>query len=386
MPSAIVCGLIGSFPLGGVAWDYGQYVLGLHRLGFEVTYLEDTGWMAYDPTTGEDGESFAHGARFVDDTLRALDAALAGRFHIREMDGTTHGISPAELAELIGSVDLFLNVSGAALLREEYLPARNKVLVDTDPGWNHYHRFPQQQELRASRGQPPLDAHDHFLTYAERYGAPDCPLPSMGWDWKPTRPPVVLDQWAPAEGADRWTTVMMWEPYMQRIEHNGVTYGTKDVSFAEIEGLPSLTNAPLEVAVGGRAPRERWAQRGWSVIDSTAISRTPQDYRSYVSSSRGEFSVAKHVYVVTRSGWFSCRTVCYLAAGRPAVVQDTGFGELIGRHDGLLPWSDLAGARAALAAAEADYEAHAAGARALAAERFDAGLVLADLLDKVGVR
>jgi hypothetical protein len=384
---AIVCGLIGSFPLGGVAWDYGQYVLGLHRLGFDLTYLEDTGWMAYDPVAGADVESFAAGAQFVDRALTSLDPALAGRFHIREMNGTTHGIPNQELDELIGTCDLFLNVSGAALLREEYLRAHNKVLIDTDPGWNHFHRFPQQEALRASRGQPGLGAHDHFFTYAERMGHPDCSLPSLGWDWQPTRPPVVLDQWGPQGLAERWTTVMMWEPYMQRIEHDGVTYGTKDVSFAQIEDLPTLTHAPLEIAVGGAAaPREEWAARGWSVLDSTPISTTPEAYREYVSSSRGEFSVAKHVYVVTRSGWFSCRTVCYLASGRPAIVQDTGFGDLIGPHEGLFPWSDVSDAQAALTAVETDYEGHAEGARALAAERFDFELVLGDLLERVGLR
>jgi hypothetical protein len=165
-----------------------------------------------------------------------------------------------------------------------------------------------------------------------------------------------------------------------------VVYGTKDVEFAKIECLPELIGVPLEVAVGGSPPAERWARRGWNVLDPTAVSSTPEAYRSYISSSRGEFAVAKHIYVVTRSGWFSCRTVCYLASGRPAVVQDTGFGELIGRHEGLLPWSDLAGARAALAEAEADYAAHAEGARALAEERFASDVVLGDLLDRVGVR
>jgi hypothetical protein len=382
---AIVCGLMGSFPLGGVAWDYGQYVLGLHRLGFDVCYLEDTGWMAYDPVAGEDRESFALGARFVDDALGALDPALAGRFHIREMDGTTHGLSADALAEEIATCDLFLNVSGAALLREEYLPARNKVLLDTDPGWNHFHRFPQQQELRASRGQPPLGAHDHFFTYAERIGALDCPLPSLGFDWQATRPPVVLDCWSAGGAAERWTTVMMWEPYMRPIEHDGVAYGTKDVSFELIEALPQHTGSTLEIAAGGAAPRERWRERGWSVLDSRTISSTPEDYRSYVSSSRGEFSVAKHVYVATRSGWFSCRTVCYLAAGRPAVVQDTGFGELIAPHEGLLPWSDLGEAAVALAAAEADYDGHCQGARALAEERFGSDLVLGEMIERIGL-
>jgi len=382
---AIVGGLMGSFPLGGVGWDYGQYVLGLHRLGFDVTYLEDTGWMAYDPVAQDDVESFASGARFVDATLSRLDPALSGRFHIRDMNGGTYGISPEELEELIASCDLFLNVSGAVLLREDYLRARNKVLIDTDPGWNHFHRFPQQQALRASRGQPGLEAHDHFFTYAERMGRPDCTLPTFGWDWHPTRPPVVLDEWAPEGTAERWTTVMMWEPYMQRIVHDGVTYGTKDVSFAKIATLPALTGAPLEVAVGGDAPRDEWAAQGWSVLDSTAISQTADAYRAYLASSRGEFSVAKHVYVATASGWFSCRTVCYLAAGRPAIVQDTGFGELIGAHDGLFPWSDVDDARAALREVETDYSAHAEGARALAEERFDSDLVLGEMLERMGM-
>lgn len=383
---AVVTGMIASFPRGGVAWDYGQYVLGLRRLGFDVVYLEDTGWKTYDAVTGEDDEDFSDAVGFLEESLRAIDPGADPRFHVRQMDDTTYGMSRDELSDVIASCELFLNVSGAALLREEYLPARNKVLLDTDPGWNHFRLFPQQQELRASRGQPGLDEHDHYLTYAERIGASDCPLPTFGWDWKPTRPPVVLDRWPLEGGRERWTTLTSWGTYLMDVEHEGVRYHHKDVELERIETLPQHTDVPLEVAIVGDAPRERWTGLGWRVEDGPAASRTAGAYRDYVCGSRGEFSVAKHTYVATRCGWFSCRTVCYLAAGRPAVVQDTGFAELIGPHDGLLPWSDLDGARDALDRAEADYDAHAEGARALAEERFASDLVLGELLEQVGVR
>jgi hypothetical protein len=288
---------------------------------------------------------------------------------------------------VVAGADLFLNVSGVALLRDEYLPCRRKVYVDTDPGWNHYMRFP-----RADHDPVPGDhgfrAHDHHATYAERLGAPDCPLPDYGLRWHPTRPPVLVDLWAgaPDVPADApFTTVLSWQNAPRPIVHGGVEYGTKEQEFAKVEDLPTRAAVPLEVAAGGaRPPAERWRERGWSVVDSTTVSRTPDDYGDYLRRSRGEFSVAKQVYVATRCGWFSCRSTCYLAAGRPVVLQDTGFTDTVPAGEGVLSFTTPDEAAAALRAVDRDYDHHASAATELAEACFGGVRVLEDLLDRVG--
>src|SRR5262249_32853380 len=200
-------------------------------------------------------------------------------------------------------------------------------------------------------------------TYAERIGRPGCALPSLGIDWVPTRPPVVADCWRPEPPGEMWTTVMTWKNFQETIQHAGTTYGTKEMEFGRVEELPARTRAKLEVAVGGEPPRERWRSLGWSGVDSQAVSVALGDCRSDMQRSRGELSVAKNVYAATRCGWFSCRSVCYLAARRPVVVQDTGFSELIPTGRGLFAFSDMEGALHGLEAVEQDYASHQEAAR-----------------------
>jgi hypothetical protein len=383
---AVVTGMIATYPVGGVAWDYGQYALGLERLGFEVYYLEDTGLDAYDPGKREYGGDGAYGAEFLRRSLAALSGRLAARWHLRAADGTTHGISRAELTDVLAEAKLLLNVSGSALVRDEYLACRNKILVDTDPGWNQFRNYPRWDAQPSWLGTHGWRAHDHFFTYAERIGARDCALPMLGLSWQPTRPPVVPELWQPRPPGERWTTVMTWRNFPEVIEHEGRRYGAKELEFGGIEALPGRTPAALEVAVGGSGPPvERWRSLGWSVIDSHSVSATPEDYRGYIERSRGEFSVAKNVYVATGSGWFSCRTACYLAAGRPAVVQDTGWSHAIPCGEGVIAFRDLEEAAAGLARIEADYAAHQAAARELAREHFASERVLGDMLARIGM-
>jgi hypothetical protein len=383
---AIVTGMIATYPVGGVAWDYGQYALGLERLGFEVYYLEDTGLDAYDPVKREYGAGGDYGVGFLERSLAALSAGLAGRWHVRAADGTTRGLPREDFADVLAEAELLLNVSGSALVRDEYLRCRNKILVDTDPGWNQFRNYPRWDAQPHWMGTHGYRAHDHFFTYAERIGERDCVLPTMGLAWQPTRPPVVLDLWQPRPPGARWTTVMTWRNFPESIEYRGCRYGAKELEFGSIEALPGRSAAELEVAVGGsRPPVERWRSLGWSVIDSHSVSTTLADYRDYIERSKGEFSVAKNVYVATRSGWFSCRTVCYLAAGRPAVVQDTGYSSAIPCGEGVVPFADLDQAAAGLARVEADYARHQAAARELAKEYFASDRVLGDMLERIGV-
>ena len=365
---AIVTGMIATYPLGGVVWDYGQYALGLERLGFEVYYLEDTGGTTYDPRLRTYGEDPSFGVAYLGKAMGALSESLARRWHFRAMNGQTFGIDAARFNELVARADLFLNVSGGTLLRDEYMACPCKVLIDTDPGWNHFRNYPRLDKDPTWGGGHGYRSHDFFFTYAERMGRADCVLPTLGIDWQPTRPPVVLDMWKPEPGTNKWTTVLTWNNYREVVEYQGVRYGTKEMEFERIRHLPALVSAQFEVAAGGiddladgpvsadhwRPTRSGLTDLGWSVMDAYEVSHSPDAYRQYIAQSRGEFSVAKNIYVATRSGWFSCRSTCYLACGRPVVVQDTGFSDIISVGEGVLAFGSADQAAAALRSVERD--------------------------------
>lgn len=383
---AIVTGMIATYPVGGVAWDYGQYALGLERLGWDVYYLEDNGAETYDPVRREYGPDPAFGVGFLAQALARLSPTLGQRWHFRAADGATYGIEAERFRSLAAEADLFLNVSGGTLLRDEYMANRCKVLIDSDPGWNQFVNFPRWDANPGWQGTHGYRAHDHFFTYAERIGRPGCKLPDLGLKWKPTRPPVVMDCWKPEPPADTWTTVMTWNNFHRPVEFEGESYGTKEMEFPKVEALPGRVDTRLELAVGGSSPPiERWRELGWNVVDSHAVSASVEDYRNYIQRSRGEFSVAKNLYAATLSGWFSCRSVCYLAASRPCIVQDTGFSELIPTGRGLFAFNTLEEAVEAFAAIERDYAFHQQGAIETARNCFDASAVLTDLLRKVGL-
>ena len=385
---AVVTGMIASYPVGGVAWDYGQYALGLERLGFDVYYLEDTGWQTYDPVAGYYLDDCSYGVAFLGRYLAQLSPSLGERWHFRAMDGESFGLDAHRIEKIVAEADLFLNVSGGTLCRDAYLACPCKVLIDTDPGWNQFVNYPRWDANPGWYGSHGYRAHDHFFTYAERMGQRDCVLPDLGISWRPTRPPVVCDAWEERAPGRSWTTVMSWDNFRRPIEYQGKSYGTKELEFPKIEDLPTRAPAScFELAVGGSdVPVADWRALGWNVVDSHSVSVTPDDYRHYIECSRGEFSIAKNVYVDTRSGWFSCRSVCYLAAGRPVVVQDTGFSENLPTGEGLLAFSDVGEAVAAIEAVEADYPRHQEAARAIAREHFAAERVLGRLLADVGLR
>ncbi len=384
---AIITGMIATYPVGGVAWDYGQYILGLNELGFETYYLEDTGGPTYDPNERLYGDDCSYGVRFLRESLASLSPELTDRWHFRSAGGERYGLPRNRLDQLLQDADLFLNVSGSALLRDEYMACPCKVLIDTDPGWNHFVNYPQWDAAPGWQGTHGYRAHNHFFTYAEQLGSPDCLLPDMGLSWHPTRPPVALDRWHAHGTGGAWTTVMTWNNFLKPVEYQGRVFGTKEMEFAKIENTPSKHRSlAFQIAKGGAdAPVDRWQAAGWDVIDSHSISSTLNDYRSYIESSRGELSVAKNLYVATRSGWFSCRSACYLAAGRPVIIQDTGFSDVIPTGRGLLAFDDCLGADAAVNAVEFNYAAHSRAAREIAAEFFDARQVVKNLLHRIGL-
>ena len=383
----VVTGLIATYPVGGVAWDYLQYVHGLVALGHDVTYLEDTGQWVYSPRQQTFTEDCSENLAYLAAVLRRGGAPVPWAF--RDAAGLLHGMEEADLHRRCRDTDLFLNVSGCCWLRDAYRRARVAAYVDTDPCYS------QAKLAAADAGTADehvqysasmIRRHNVFFSLAENIGRPECTIPTAGLTWHPTRHPIVLADWplvpAPAGGA--FTTVMSWKTDVTPPAVGGRVYGGKDVEFARVRALPERTRATLEIALAGAAPIAELRAAGWRVVDARAVSATPEAYQEYIAGSRGELSVAKEAYVATRSGWFSTRSASYLAMGRPVVIQDTGLAAHYPIGDAILLFVDTEEAAAALAAAERDYERRCDAARALAASAFDSGSILRRLLAEAG--
>ncbi|MEX0775878.1 MAG: hypothetical protein WD042_09220 [Phycisphaeraceae bacterium] len=382
----ITTGMAVTYPFGGVFWDYMQYPLGLHKLGHEVLYLEDTGKWCYDPaaqTWVEDGS--ANAAAFANH-LAKLSPELAQRWHYRDVSGKTHGWDAARVAEFCRSADLLLHISASCWLRDDYLKVKRIAFVDSDPMYTQASLFGGDDPAKAAEKLKWwTDHHQVFFTFGEKVGQADCLVPTGPIKWRPTRQPVVLDAWQPArvpvaQRRQVLTTVASWEPTEKGPSYGGVQYGGKSTEFARFIDLPAHLPVPIEVALSGPAPHDRLRQHGWQVRDGLDVSRDPWLYRAYLANSLAECSVAKNAYVASRSGWFSCRSACYLALGVPAIVQDTGWSDVIQPGAGLVAFTTIDEAADAIRRLAADPQRHAKAALEVAHEWFAADRVLANLL------
>jgi hypothetical protein len=289
--------------------------------------------------------------------------------------------------EFCRTADLFIHISASCWMRDEYFAAGRVAFIDSDPVFTQasvpdYVAGTISDEDRARVDT--LQRHDVFFTFAESIAADDCTVPTALFDWRPTRQPVVLGCFegaAPARGSVM-TTVASWESKEGGRVVEGVEYGGKGREFERFIDLPARTRVPRELAMAGKAPAERLRAHGWRLRDGFEVSCDPWVYRDYLAGSLGEWSVAKNAYVASRSGWFSCRTACYLALGVPAVVQDTGFSRILPTGEGLFAFSTIDEAAAGIEAVAAEPERHGAAAREIAREYFDSGAVLDRLLEE----
>jgi hypothetical protein len=405
----IVTGLIAQHPsLGGVTWDYLQYPVGLARLGHDVFYFEDSGEWPYTLDGGASGiEWIARDpSRNVEHLARTMDRYGLGErwaYHFPTRP-RWYGLSHRKRREVMATADLVLNVSGTLRRPQDYRQAHRLAYIDSDPVFTQVKLLmPRSQRKFQKR----VAAHDVFFSFGERFSAD---TPRTGHMWLPTRQPIVLSEWRPsAPRRDVYTTVMSWTSY-RPLRHGGRTYAQKDVEFMRFLDLPGrVAGAELEVALGmnhhtawqtaGAAddltpevralvslgatwtPHELLARAGWRTADSLQACGDLDSYRAYIESSRAEWSVAKNGYVRGQSGWFSCRSACYLAAGRPVVVQETGFSSVLPVGEGILPYRTPDEAAEAIRAVEADYPRHARAARSIAEEFFDSDRVLTRLVD-----
>jgi hypothetical protein len=327
-------------------------------------------------------------APFAESANAALFAALVERFDLRDRaallrrDGESGvGLARRDVLEWADAADLFVNLSGRFHLREIMRAARRRVYVDLDPGFTQIWQARYGVDMN-------LPGHDAYVSVGLNLGQPACPVPTLGLPWRPLCPPVVCAEWRPLDQVgETYTTVADWRGYAP-IEWEGVWYKQKADEFVRLMALPARAPRPLEICLAihpdePELPRLR--AHGWCLSDPGVHAADVDAYRDYVRRSRGEFSVAKHGYVVGRTGWVSDRTACYLAAGRPAVVQDCGLRPHLPVGEGLLVFEGLDDAVAALGEVERDYARHAGAARALAARYFDSDRVLSALLDIAGV-
>lgn len=386
----VVTGLAATYPFGGVFWDYLQYVVGFKRLGHDVLYLEDCGKWCYEPKQQTFIEDSERNAAYLAHHIARLDPDLGGRWFFRDVSGKTHGRNWNQVVEFCRTADLFINLSASCEMREEYFAASRVAFIDSDPMYTQASIRQLAEETADPVARAKLKAlhqHDVFFTFGENVGRPDCQVPTDTFGWIPTRQPIVLDCFrdaavAPALRRRVLTTVASWEPAEKGPVIDGVAYRGKSVEFERFITLPSLSPLPLELAMSGLAPIERLRAAGWRVLDAYNISADPWAYRDYLARSFGEWSVAKNAYVAGHSGWFSCRSACYLALGVPVIVQETGFSRNIPSGEGILSFSTVEEASSAIANLVADPERHARAAREIAEEYFASDKVLAKLIDR----
>jgi hypothetical protein len=373
----VVCGWVAGFPTAGFLWHPLSFALGLSSLGHDVWFLEDSGDEPYcwDPDAGDIDPSGAAGSRFLSRELAAV--GLGDRWVYRHIPTGRHdGMTAEQTADVLADADVLINVSLTTPMRAEYLRVPHRLAIDTDPVFT---------QVRIANGDAALapvpDSHTRLFTF----GRP--PLPGQRHEWLPTRQPVALDRWPVAEAAPAdaaFTSVTTWQAYPP-VTWEGVSYYAKDVSLQALVDLPSRTTGQLMLALGGGTGHQVGADllrsHGWGLCDPTPVTRDTASYQRWIAASAGEIGVAKHGYVAARSGWFSERSCLYLASGRPAVVQDTGWTDWLPHGAGLLPYRTVEEAAAAIELVRDDPLTHGRAARRLVEEHFDARVVCEALLD-----
>jgi len=386
----VLLGAAAQMPFAGVWWQVRQYLEGFRRLGHEVHYVEDTGNWPYDPeleTITDNAAGAAHRLGVLMD-----DAGFTGRWALVNpaREGEVWGLSARRLADVIAACEVLVNLSGATVLGESHREVPVRIYLETDP-------VTPQLEIALGRQATVefLDAHTHHFSFGERIGTPGCPVPVERFQYLPTRQPVVLDLWPPPPWFPqppphqlRFTTIANWEQHHKDIVFAGETYTwSKSVEFMKLLEVPKRIRARIELALAlDDAQTIALLRRsGFEVKPAMPLSRDPESYRDFITGSGGEFTAAKDQNVRMRSGWFSDRTATYLATGRPAVVQDTGFEEVLPTGEGLLSFHSPQEAIDGLERVAGDYVRHSRAARELAATYFRAETVLERLLRSVGV-
>ena len=398
----IVVGTMAADPYAGMAWMHMQIVEGFRRLGHDVYYFEMTSTWPYDPVRQARVYDSDYAVPYLARVAESFGLADRWAYRRSFSDKEWLGMSRSRAEELLASTDAVFNVAGATRIREEGLEVGRLIYLGTDPVYDEV-SFAQGRE----GGRTVLEEHDDFVTYGENIGTGECPVPPLPRLRAKTRQPVLLDRWRDgAPSRDVFTTVGNWKQAGCEVEFNGEQYRwSKHYEFLKFIDLPQRVNQSFELAMNLAEPetihygegtivpaygitaaeKQMLQENGWRLIDAPQFTTDPWRYRDYVQPSKGEFTVARDLHVRLRSGWFSERSACYLAAGRPVVTQDTGFGTVLPTGEGLFAFNSMDDIIAAFDAINSDYERHSRAASAIAEEYFKAETVLAKLIADLGL-
>lgn len=375
----IVSGMIAGTPYqGGASWAVLQYILGLKRLGHQVYLIEPIRADALQPR-GAPLHASVNADYFrqvvvqfgLEDTVALLQ--IGSR--------QTVGVEYARLEAAARSADVLINISGMLTDANLLAPIPRRVFLDLDPAFI---------QLWHTQGiNMHLDAHTHFVTVAQAMGRPTCRIPTCGREWITTRQPIVLEQWQPCAQIqyNALTTIANWRGYGS-VEHEGMVYGQKAHSLRAFFELPRRTRERFMLALSIHPDETKdldaLRENGWELDDPARVAATPNAYRDFIGGSKAEFGIAKSGYVLSRSGWFSDRSICYLASGKPVIAQDTGWSEFLPQSGGLFAFQTIGDVLDAIERMNRDYARHARAARQVAEDYFDSDRVLTALLDRIG--
>lgn len=381
----VVAGAVANkYQSGGEAWVRMSWLRGFEALGHDTWFIEQLDSASCTNANGDScSPSDSKQVAYFDQVMSWFQ--ISDRCTLLIDGRPVRGPSIDELKSRLAGAHL-INISGHLTTPSIFENFATRSHIDIDPGFTQF--------WHAERiGDAHLEVHDLHFTIGENIGLESCSIPAAGIDWIPIRQPVVIDDWPlqPTPTDPRFTTIGNWRGPYGSVEFDGQVFGLKLHEFRKMMDLPRRTPARLELAMaihdGDHIDRHLLVDNGWILSDPILASATPESFRAFVQESAAEFSVAQGIYVATNSGWFSDRTVRYLASGRPAVVQNTGFADHLPTGDGLLGFSDVDEAAAALTEVSLKYEHHAASARRIAVDYFSAEVVLPAVLDRIaGVR
>ncbi len=389
----IVGGFLGIMPAGGISWDYVQYPLGFALMGHDVYYIEDT---RLYPIYQKPGSNWDDCSSCVEHLQKVMDYfGMKDRWAYRdEASGKCFGLSESKIKEICSKADIFVNISCSTFLRDEYFQIPARILIDSDPMFTQIQYLSQQM---FTPGKPRLreliDQHNYLFTFGENMGSADCRIPNCDKIWHTTRQPVCLDYWKPASLAGvnggTFTTLMNWTA-AKKLNYANEEWGQKDVEFNKFIQLPHLVpQIQLSMVVnqtGGTdqtLKKQEVEEKGWKILSPDLHAADWVSYQNFINQSSGEFSIAKETYVKGHTGWFSCRSACYLAMGKPVVTQDTGWSKIIPSGKGVFAFDDLETAAKALEKVVADYGRQSLFAKQIAKEYFDSNKVLNQLLSQL---
>jgi len=398
----IVIGTVAGNPYAGMAWMHMQITAGLCRLGHDAYYFEVTSNWPYDPIRNTKVADSDYALPYLARVTESFGLGDRWAYRRSYADGEWFGLSGQKAKQLFAEADAVFNVAGATRFGDTQLIADRLVYFGTDPVYHEIMFADGDEETRKL-----VEEHHDFVTYGENIGNPDCPIPPLPRLRAKTRQPVLLDLWQSGPPSKReFTTVGNWKQEGREVAYRGEFYHwSKDREFLKFIDLPKRVDQPIELAMNladaktirhgdgevVRAlgvttdARHTLEANGWSLADTHAFTTDPWPYRDYVRASRGEFTVARDLHVRLRSGWFSERSACYLAAGRPVITQDTGFDSVLPTGQGLFAFNTMDEILAAFEAINSDYERHSRAARAIAEEYFRAETVLAKVLMDLGL-